>query len=308
MGKEVTLKFIQELISTIKPKSAKFLSQQARDIELFGTKSVDRMNVSNEMLETFTPFRRLSNKNCTLSDSKYFINKFEQEVGKDFLPTDWQIFSEAEKINYIVKERYSRLVANKIMKTIHKEPIEHSFQLDGQGEIVGYMQGDSGSVTDITALARNVCNKLGSHFDFLPKAKIDIHNHPDKRTLSAFSDNDIGHYISCNLKGYMVDSMGNRFVYMPKHNLNTGDAFMAMVDYIEKAKIYRKKIMDSFEQAYDKYMQAKNSGREICSELTEELIKWRDEMKILMDDKDLTYMNDILSSEAFSKYGQFKRL
>ena len=41
--------------------------------------------------------------------------------------------------------------------------------------------------------------------------------------------------------------------------------------------------MDSFEQAYDKYMQAKNSGREICSELTEELIKWRDEMKILMD-------------------------
>ena len=66
--------------------------------------------------------------------------------------------------------------------------------------------------------------------------------------------------------------------------------------------------MDKFENAYDKYMQAQNKGEKVDENLIEGLIKCRDEMKIIMDDKDLTYMNDILSSEAMSKYGKFIQL
>lgn len=308
MGKEIALKFIQEIVSTIKPKSAKFLSKQAKDIELFGEKTINRMNVSDDMMQAFTPFRRLSNKKCTLSEPEYFITKFEQEISKDYLPTNWQRLSEAEKIDYIVHERYSRLVANKIMNNIKNEPIEHSFQLDDAGEVVGYCKGDSGSVYNITSLGKYMCNRLNINFDWLPKAKIDIHNHPDGRKISAFSDKDIRNYISYDLKGYMVDSAGNKFSYIPKHNQSNGDAFLASVNYEEKSKRYRKQIMDKFENAYDKYMQAQNKGETIDKNLIEDLKKCRDEMKIIMDDKDLTYMNDILSSEAMSKYGKFIQL
>lgn len=307
MGKEMALKFIQELAGSIKPKSSKFLSKQAKDIEIFGEKTVERMNVSDEMLEVFTPFRRLSNKKCTLSDPKYFITEFEKKIGKDNLPINWQGLSDEKKLDYIVHERYSRLVANKIMNKIQNEPIEHTFQLDEAGEVVAYNKGDSDSVVDILSYGKQFLESLNIKLE-LPKAKIDIHNHPDGRKISAFSSSDISHYNANQLKGYMVDSAGNKFSYTPKKGSNLSDAVEVGFVYEEKMQRYKRTVMEHLDKISEKIISLQARGEEISKELKEEFAKWYHKMDVLSTGKDLTYMNDILSSESMIKYGQFKKL
>ena len=228
MGKEIALKFIQKVAGTIKPKSAKFLSKQARDIEVFGERAVNRESVSEDIVEAFTPFRRLSNKNCTLSDPKYFITKFEREAGHDLLPSNWQTLSETEKVNYVVNERYSRLVANKIMNNIKEEPIEHLFELDKSGNIIRYQNG-----------SQSHCS--GSS---IAKGTITVHNHPGfiKGENSCFDSMEIQYLqkhhpqlLECEIphggedissffnnqeyRAYVVDSQGHKFVLQSTQQL-----------------------------------------------------------------------------------------
>ncbi len=96
MGKEIAFKCIQEMAKKVKPKSAKFLAKQAKDIELFGEKQVLREGVTDDMLQAFTPFRRLSKKSCSLSEQKYFIEQYEKSANQ--LPHNWAELPETQKL------------------------------------------------------------------------------------------------------------------------------------------------------------------------------------------------------------------
>ena len=221
MGKDIALKFLEEAIQHIKPKSVKFMQRQTKDIQLFGGKNLDRVGVSDEMLEVLTPFRRLSNKKCTLSDPKYFITKFEKELGTSRLPQNWQKMSEAEKVDYIVKDRYSRLVADNIMNNLKNEPIEHHFSLNQDGDIISHDIGNETSVqlqNDKRLIGYDIMNILLGKTEKRAKA-IDIHNHPMSDEGGRFSDiSDIKPYMKrmgitrpvefapfspCDVRGYV---------------------------------------------------------------------------------------------------------
>ena len=92
------------------------IEKQAKNIECFG-KARQYPNVKAEVLEKYTPFRRLSKKPCTLSDSEYFIDKFEKECRGE-IPKLWGDMSNEQKVDFIVKNRYEKLVSNKIMNSI----------------------------------------------------------------------------------------------------------------------------------------------------------------------------------------------
>ena len=199
-------------------KSSKFLQKQADDIVKYGEKTVKRENVSDALLDKYTPFRRLSQKPCTLSNPKYFIEKFEKNMGKDFLPLDWGSLSEAQKVDYIVKDRYSKLVSHKIMNNIKGEEVENLFSLNKSGDIIGYskgvVDGVGTSIIDDTAIA--------------------IHNHPAAiwyeplefkaagypKFFDGHSKVDIGTSVSYNVKSYVVDSLGNKFLFEPVQNFS----------------------------------------------------------------------------------------
>ena len=199
-------------------KTSKYLQKQADDIVKYGEKTVLRENVSETLLDKYTPFRRLSQKPCTLSDPKYFIEKFEKNMGKDFLPLDWGSLSEAQKVDYIVKDRYSKLVSHKIMNNIKGEEVENLFSLNKSGDIIGYskgvVDGVGTSIIDDTAIA--------------------IHNHPAAiwyeplefkaagypKFFDGHSKGDIGTSVSYNVKSYVVDSLGNKFLFEPVQNFS----------------------------------------------------------------------------------------
>lgn len=104
-----------------KAKSLRYKERQKADISLYGELKTERLGISEEELNELTPFRRLSKKPATLSDPEYFINQY-QDVMKEYLQ-NWERFenlSQAEQIDRIVKYRYGRLVANKIMNKIQK--------------------------------------------------------------------------------------------------------------------------------------------------------------------------------------------
>ena len=210
---------------SLKPKTVlSYEQKQAIDIAKYGEKQVERVNVTKNMLQEFTPHRRLSNKPCALKNPKeyeYYISKFEKDIGEEFLPKDWDKLTDAQKYDFIVKDRYSRLVSNKIMKSIQNESIEHAFYLDKNGEIVGHAEGEIGSVFDISML-------------FKIRPNIHIHNHPncginDKciydyiltkhpkyKLKSPFSGDDIAIYLKNGQTGYLIDSTGNIYCYRPK--------------------------------------------------------------------------------------------
>lgn len=206
------------ILATTIQKSVKFLSKQADDIARYGKNNVERVNVTDEMLNTFTPFRRLSQKPCTLSDPKHFIAKFEGEMGQDFLPLNWSKLSEAQKVDYIVRDRYSKLVSHKIMNEIKHEPIEHGFALNPKGDIVHYSGGNT------------------THCSIrVPENGISIHNHPGSTQILDSDEIELlqkyrpaslhavpqgGEDLMEGFKlgeraGYVVDSLGNKFVVEP---------------------------------------------------------------------------------------------
>lgn len=207
---------------TLLSKGARYLSKQKNDIITFGQETVERSGVSENILECLTPFRRLSKKPCTLSDSNYFIKKFETEMGKDYIPTNWSTLSEAEKVDYIVRDRYSKLLSNKIMSKIQNESTENIFGLDVKGNITSYAKG---SETHCTV--------------FIPKDGTSIHNHPGFIKYKGYLDDEeisllkkyrpealptVAHggedirsvMASGERASYVVDSSGNKFLLEPK--------------------------------------------------------------------------------------------
>jgi hypothetical protein len=234
-----------------------FKAKELMDLAKFGRKKVVRSGVTDEMLNYFTPFRRNSLKPCTLSEPKYFIDSFEKQRGKDFLPTNWTSLTEEQKVDFIVKDRYSQLVANKIMNNIKNEKVEHMFGLDKNGDIVSYDLGNNlhvepkniekridyarylkqngvkdVEVTKVEATVHNHPN-LGADISAEREEYIRL-NYPDFKPTSTFSPGDIKRSVVEQETGYVVDRIGNKFCFRPYlFEEKDNDALFAIMAEIE---------------------------------------------------------------------------
>jgi hypothetical protein len=225
------------IFNTLVIKGAKFLTKQAGDITKYGMKKVSRSNVSEEMLNCFTPFRRTSQKPCSLSDPAYYISKFEAAQGKDYLPMNWSKMTEAQKTDYIVKDRYSKLVANKIMNKIKSEPMEHGFALNPDGDIVYYSAGDSTHCTiSVPEKGISIHNHPGSFSSLLDEAEIELIRKykPTSLTSVPHGGEDLMHsFVEGERASYVVDSLGNKFVVEPSAKILEMSPFNRM-NYISE--------------------------------------------------------------------------
>lgn len=210
-----TIKAVEKILSA---KPAKYASRQLDDVLKFG-KTRQYPNVSEEILDKYAPYRRLSKKKCTLSDGAYFINKFEKESPLE-IPKMWEQMSDADKVDFIVKNRYEKLLSYRIMNDIKNSKVEKSFILSTDGKIKYYGTENS---------SRHCSAPLD-----LRKDSIHIHNHPvqftkcdgfyeysDLPQVNAnsrpFSISDIINSISGGVrKSYVVDSKGIQFQLIPK--------------------------------------------------------------------------------------------
>lgn len=207
-------------------KPIKYITKQMSDVAKHGRAS-KYPNVNPDVIEHFTPFRRLSKKPATLSDPEFFIKKFEKENPQE-IPQIWSKMPEKNKVDFIVKNRYEKLLSNKIMNEIKSSKVEQSFILSVDGKIKYY-----GTLNSSTH-----CRMPSD----LAKNSITIHNHPMQTTPNGlwkrselwevnknnrpFSSTDfVNNIIREAKKAYVVDSKGGKYEFIPaklsanKHNL-----------------------------------------------------------------------------------------
>ena len=238
----MVLAFLKDYANIVRSK--RFLQKQANDIKTFGENNVRRKNVSDELLDAFTPYRRASQKKCTLSDSKYFITKYEQETGNEYLPLNWSNLTEEEKIDFIVKDRYSKLVSHKIMNKIHREKDEHLFSLDSEGNIVFYKKGnDSHCSGFVPENGTSVHNHTGFQMQVLQNDELDyvMQREPKLMGSIAFSGEDIKEsFVSGERRAFVVDAMNNRFVMEISRKIREMNPFARLQEAIPSMGIISK--------------------------------------------------------------------
>ena len=212
------LKTFTEFSKIFKGKSLKFLKKQYDDIQLFGS-SKQFPNVSDDVLNKYTPDRRLSKRPCSLRHSVDAISKFERESANE-LPSLWLTMSEKEKVDFIVKNRYEKFVSNRIMNDIKTSRVETSFILSVDGKIK--YAGTNNSSTYCTVPLD------------LAKNSIVIHNHPkqfvqnntwtyaDLPQVNAnsrpFSATDLVNAIARReKKSYVIDAKGIKYQVIPNY-------------------------------------------------------------------------------------------
>ena len=210
---------------SIVAKGAKYFARQTKDIAKFGEKRIARQGVTDQMLDTLTPFRRLSTKPTTLSDPNYFIQKFETETGEKFLPLNWTNLSEAEKVDFIVKDRYSKLVSHKIMGNIKSDKVEHFYSLDSEGNIVFYKKGNkthcAGEVPVDGTTVHNHPGFQGEKLDIDEIENVKKHK-PELLGSIAHGGEDIkAAFVSGERRSYVVDAMDNRFLLEVPKDIRT---------------------------------------------------------------------------------------
>lgn len=154
-------------------KPNNYLLKQFNDIKLFDF-ARKFPNISDDILDKYTPYRRLSNKPSALSDNKYFIYKFEKDATNE-LPKMWNKMTDIQKVDFIVKNRYEKLVSNKIMNDIKNSKVENSFILSTDGKIKYYGTNNSSTHCPVPP--------------DLAKDSVVIHNHPKQ-----FIDNSFWSY------------------------------------------------------------------------------------------------------------------
>lgn len=202
----------------------KYLTRQAKQIATYGEKSVEQTGVTEKMLNELTPFRRLSKKKGVLSDSNYFIKKFETETGNRFLPQNWSTLSTEDKLDYIVKDRYSKLVSHKIMGKIKDYPEEHLYLLNKDGDIAHYSKGDMGFCDDAAIKGgTSIHNHPGYLKTMYSNEEVQYlqKHHPEKlKGVTPFSDSDISTSLSNGEKSaYVIDSQGHKFLFKPRQDI-----------------------------------------------------------------------------------------
>lgn len=339
-------------ISSAIQNGSKYLARQARDIAIYGEKKVIRTaSVTEEILQNFTPHRRLSKKPCTLNDNRYFLDKFEKETQLE-LPKldDWNSLSVEEKIDYIVKGRYRRLVANKIMNVIRYNPVEHNYMLSENGEILAHNVGNSKRVNIKEALdfanelfeKRVKLEEQGGKFLHLEAevATTGIHNHPpyypelvenlDNKTKNIFeecfditpkaevnpiSKQDILGDVENITDGFVVDSLGHKFHFVPKqHTITTAEEYenvMTMLSEFEyKANGIDYNFRAFFEAEKNKLERLIASGNytpEMLKEQQAKVIKaYADKLKELLTQEE--YRKFLTSDFVKENIGIFKEL
>lgn len=312
MGKEIAFKFIQDIASKVEPKSARFLAKQTKDIELFGEKKVLRFGVTDDMLQAFTPFRRLSKKHCSLSDPKYFIEQYEKNSVQ--LPLNWSELSETQKVDLIVKERYEQIVANKIMNSLKNEPVEHSFSLASNGEILSHDVGGEIRVDNINCQKLRDVIELKQRWGLTisaesqPHSSVHVHpcqslndgviaKHQLPKMYAPFSGGDLRKYCSFGEIGYVVDASGNKFKFTPL-NLGRKDDTIG----------------SNIERIYDEYERSIVDTLWKRAEITQDLKQVSTDSKTTLVDY-LTVMlnmqhrkNFLQSKEVKDKFGIFEEL
>lgn len=313
-----------------------FNYKELMDLAKYGRKKVVRCGVTDDMLNYFTPFRRNSLKPCTLSEPKYFIDSFEKQRGKDFLPTNWTSLTEEQKVDFIVKDRYSRLVANKIMNNIKNEKAEHMFGLDKNGDIVSYDLGNNANVADknlqkrikyaadlktkdvtdleVTKVEATVHNHPGLGAAISPELEEYIRlNYPDFRASSTFSPEDITKYIYRRETGYVVDESGNKFCFRPllldDKDANNASAFMAKIDLENVIGGVEQKVFAPFLKKckeHNEYVKGAGYDKQKAFHMKKEMQEWFYQLyKEYNYDKLYT---KILSSETEDVYGRLETL
>lgn len=245
-GLRFSPKAIGDNIHAFPNSQSKYMQRQLADIEKFGKREFKPENeLATKAMDFFTPHRRLSKKPCSLSDAPYFIKEFEKKTGMRFLPSNWTKMSEAEKVDYIVHERYNQRVASRCMDAIKDAPVEHGFSIRQDGEIFSYRKGETGSVSML----------------FEPEM-IGVHNHPSYKSInleeawavdiprdtyikntaesiSYHSEKDIiNHYCHSARKSYVVDSNGHKLL-LESNNMPNNELITALFKYYFKPEYKR---------------------------------------------------------------------
>ena len=258
--------------------SVKYVLRQKKDALRWAEKTVEReYGVTDEMIDKITPFRRTTTKPCSLSEPKYFISDFEKKNAADFRPDNWEKMSDEEKVDYIVKDRYSKLISQKIMRNIKDEPVEHLYSLDNHGDLLTYDLGNKGEVNAI-----NMTNAIKD--GKIPN--VSVHNHPLKENPevfdyiektepkalknmgSVFSRSDMKSNVYLGIKAYVVDSLGNKFHYEP-NNSKKGLINVAVDVYFGLKSIAYKMLEGTSNSKADKYLTLYNSLKTVPSEQKE---------------------------------------
>ena len=244
--------YFKTIYNSEKPK--KFLAKQMNDIKIFGARHYRDGNVPAEMIEKYTPFRRLSKKPCTLSDNRYFIEKFERENGVE-LPKLWSKMSEEQKIDFIVKNRYEKLVSNKIMNDIYKSRIEESFGITTDGQIRHYGTFNSSrccpSAEDKNLISiHNHPLQFGSEYPQAEYALINKGFHP-------FSSGDILNSIK-RPKAYVVDMNANKYSLIPNKEIQNP---YTVDEYVDNLSIDLINITLKNKHSYPKISEAIKNAR-----------------------------------------------
>jgi len=211
-----------------------FLKQKS-DIAKYGKKAnVKRFGVPFAIVQEITPYRRLSNKPIKFSDSKYFIERYEKQNPQiSSYVEDWDTLSNEEKVNYIVKERYSELIIHKIMNLKLKGLFqEFEYALNMDGEIISLDIGKKESVTPKN-YRRWFYNAIDNELlDEKMLTSRTVHNHPSilsgypeyiakqypsdiDKVGSPFSDLDIANCYRTGHISYVIDSYNHRYKYTP---------------------------------------------------------------------------------------------
>ena len=258
-------------INTPKVKTLSYKERQCADILQYGEMKTESIGISKKEINEIVPFRRLSKKPAKLSDPEYFINQYRDTM-KEYLGRieNFDKLPQTEQIDRIVKYRYGRLVANKIMNRIYKEPIEYHYSIGENGTI---MAKDIGNETEVLlknaeeisdeAYFRCAINELG-YLDGGEMPVLSVHNHPMNNTnqkwetipetireelsqlgfsrkslKKPFSPTDIEGYCEKDIIGYVVDMNGHKFSFSPnktkgfEHTLANNEDFLTELKRIE---------------------------------------------------------------------------
>lgn len=289
----------------------KYLARQAKQIATYGEKSVERTGVTENMLSELTPFRRLSNKKGVLSDSNYFIKNFETETGNRFLPQNWSSLSTEDKLDYIVKDRYSRLVSHKIMGKIKDKPEEHLYLLNKDGDIVHYSKGDMGFCDDVAIKGgTSIHNHPGYLKTMYGKDEVEYlkKHHPEKlKGVTPFSESDIRVAISNGEKSaYVIDSQGHKFLFKPRQDIaNSTDKLKADTRLAFELKSLGEDAFPQMEIQKAKYRKT-NEALAKLEEFEAKQEKWgrlfySDKTRNRLLENYLNQKTDALSMEPFEK-------
>lgn len=297
-------------------KVLSYSEKQEADIQKYGEKkrTVALNGITEAEIDELTPFRRKSNKGNNLSNPAWFVSSYEKQCGKEFLPNYWDCFSANMKADYVVRQRYYSLLANKIMNKIQKEPIEHSYQFF-DGGIVGHAIGDKTSVT-----------YRSSHVD------ADVHNHPitaeldtcKNKAIAEFTENlcpeirnahvphsaqDIISSVKYRNDSFVVDSNGGKFVFIPKKNIENFRSRIEQANILEECmKPVDKEIQDSSADKFIEEFQKRNieSG---YKEPMSNAIKYYDEVgHVIAYPKLGKYRRNLYKSGIIDDLGVYKEL